>query len=340
MALTYLNRTLPPGQSRKWASVPRHIAPRRLLQARRAVAGPGAELHIATLPNKLEVHCVSESELGLLYSEVFGGSCSYLQCDVDILPGAVVVDVGANIGLFAILSAQRAGANGRVIAFEPVPLLYEACERNALALQGWLQTQGCSAAPIEVLNLGVGSGTVTQTSFMFYTAASGWSSMYPDENEMESNMYSFLDNALSDTSHSVLPDTLPVRLARVLRTIPFARQLYRFLVDTQLGPLLRSAVPVQCDMTTLSRTMLDRKITRIDVLKIDVERAELDVLHGIDMQDWPKIRQVVLEVHDQGGRLERIVQLLSGVGFICAVRQDNIMLGTNLHMVYATRPVI
>ena len=31
---------------------------------------------------------------------------------------------------------------------------------------------------------------------------------------------------------------------------------------------------------------------QVDLLKVDVERAELDVLRGISSQDWPRIRQV------------------------------------------------
>lgn len=34
-------------------------------------------------------------------------------------PGDIFVDVGANIGLFSLLAAQKVGPNGRVLAFEP-----------------------------------------------------------------------------------------------------------------------------------------------------------------------------------------------------------------------------
>jgi FkbM family methyltransferase len=38
-----------------------------------------------------------------------------------LLPGSVFVDVGANIGYYALLAARRVGREGRVIAFEPNP---------------------------------------------------------------------------------------------------------------------------------------------------------------------------------------------------------------------------
>ncbi len=53
-----------------------------------------------------------------------------------IAPGAVVYDIGANIGFFAQLAARFAGEDGRVIAFEPVPaiaeLVREAAQRSGL----------------------------------------------------------------------------------------------------------------------------------------------------------------------------------------------------------------
>ncbi|MCU1337789.1 MAG: methyltransferase, FkbM family [Bryobacterales bacterium] len=36
-------------------------------------------------------------------------------------PGMIVVDVGANVGLYSAIAAQRVGASGRVIALEPDP---------------------------------------------------------------------------------------------------------------------------------------------------------------------------------------------------------------------------
>lgn len=44
---------------------------------------------------------------------------SYLQ--QSLRPGAVVVDVGANLGIFTVLMARLVGPTGRVIAYEPVP---------------------------------------------------------------------------------------------------------------------------------------------------------------------------------------------------------------------------
>jgi FkbM family methyltransferase len=58
----------------------------------------------------------------------------------------------------------------------------------------------------------------------------------------------------------------------------------------------------------------------VDLLKVDVEGAELDVLRGIDPEHWPLIGQVVLEVQDLDGRLRKICDLLASRGFATDVR--------------------
>lgn len=76
---------------------------------------------------------------------------------------------------------------------------------------------------------------------------------------------------------------------------------------------------------------------RIDLLKVDVEKAEWDVLSGIDDATWPRIAHLVLEVHDLDGRLARVRDLLAGRGFMIAVGQESRLGGTGMYMVFAAR---
>ena len=55
-----------------------------------------------------------------------------------IRPGDVVLDVGAFLGVYAILSARWAGAGGRVIAFEPTPSSAALARRHL----SWNQPEG------------------------------------------------------------------------------------------------------------------------------------------------------------------------------------------------------
>ena len=52
-----------------------------------------------------------------------------------VKPGAIVLDVGANVGAYSLLFAQWAGASGRVYAFEPAPQEFRGLVRH-VALNG------------------------------------------------------------------------------------------------------------------------------------------------------------------------------------------------------------
>ena len=87
----------------------------------------------------------------------------------------------------------------------------------------------------------------------------------------------------------------------------------------------------------LSDVIAEEGIERIDLLKINVEKSELDVLLGLDADDWPKIRQLVIEV-DRRRNLEPITSLLEMHGYDVLVEQDPLLRKTELCYVYAIRP--
>ena len=45
--------------------------------------------------------------------------------------GMTVVDVGANVGLYSVLAANKIGDTGRIFAFEPAPEIFEILKANA-----------------------------------------------------------------------------------------------------------------------------------------------------------------------------------------------------------------
>ncbi|HEU5132300.1 MAG TPA: FkbM family methyltransferase, partial [Pyrinomonadaceae bacterium] len=112
--------------------------------------------------------------------------------------------------------------------------------------------------------------------------------------------------------------------------------------DELLAGRFEAAVE-DCRLRRLSSVIREEQIEQIDLLKIDVQRAELDVLRGIDSDDWNRIKQVVLEVHDRKGsesegRAEEIRELLQTHGFAVVVEQDELLSGTDRYNVYAVRP--
>ena len=95
------------------------------------------------------------------------------------------------------------------------------------------------------------------------------------------------------------------------------------------------AVEMECRLRPLSAVIAEEGVERIDLLKIDVQKAELAVLLGIEERHWPKIRQIVMEVHDLEGRLEVVVELLRRHGFDVLVEQDPLLTGSVLYNLFA-----
>jgi FkbM family methyltransferase len=75
-------------------------------------------------------------DVGLTHIQSYGLVRGTLEPSVQealrrsVRPGAVVYDVGANIGFFSLLAARLAGPSGVVEAFEPVPRAAAALRRN------------------------------------------------------------------------------------------------------------------------------------------------------------------------------------------------------------------
>ena len=94
---------------------------------------------------------------------------------------------------------------------------------------------------------------------------------------------------------------------------------------------------LSCELRRLSSFLRAERVDHVDLLKIDVERAELDVVEGIDESDWAKIRQVVIEVHDEHGRASSLARAMTSRGFRATLDQEEALRGTSTRMLYAVR---
>ena len=108
-------------------------------------------------------------------------------------------------------------------------------------------------------------------------------------------------------------------------------------VDELLEARLQSE-QYTCQLRTISEIIEENGVEKIDLLKIDVEKGEQDVLKGIRDCDWPRIRQVVMEVHDVPGRLVEIVGLLNARGYEVNYEKGPSLQSTALYNLYAFRP--
>lgn len=79
---------------------------------------------------------------------------SYEGGGVLLQGGDIVIDVGANIGVFSLFAAKKIGGKGRVIAFEPVEQTQKLLEKNIIA-------NGVNNVSIAPYALGDTTGTLT-----------------------------------------------------------------------------------------------------------------------------------------------------------------------------------
>lgn len=64
--------------------------------------------------------------------------------------------------------------------------------------------------------------------------------------------------------------------------------------------MMQTAQTFEVTVKTLDQLLADAGTAgrAIDLVKVDVEGEELNVLLGLSSENWARVRQVVLEVHD------------------------------------------
>jgi len=86
--------------------------------------------------------------------------------------------------------------------------------------------------------------------------------------------------------------TNKARALLFLPAFPFRKRLYGRAFDR----VLANAVSIPCQVRTLSGTIREQRVERINLLKIVVEGGEMEVLAGIEECHWPLVRQIAMEV--------------------------------------------
>ena len=255
------------------------------------------------LPNGMHIASQNKNETEFMYKEIFEQQI-YLQHGVRLKDGDCVFDVGANIGMFSLF-VSRACRDAKIYAFEPIPPLYERLRANA-ALYG---------LDAQLFQCGVAAETARQ-EFTYYPHLTLMSGRFADLTQDQEVVRLFESNQRGREHATTLEDQL---------------------LDEVLAERMTSESFI-CQMKRVSDVIREHRIERIDLLKIDVQKSELEVLRGIDESDWSKIEQVVLEVHDVDDRLHQIVSLLEAQGFQVAVQQEAMLKETGLFDVYCVRP--
>lgn len=186
----------------------------------------------------------------------------------EIRPGDIVLDIGANIGLYTLPSALKLRGNGYVFAFEPAPLWFRRLREN-------IELNRLGSGNLVVpYNIGLSNKNETCDMIIKEVQGSGMGSISPN----------YRDHLDTDKVISI-----PVRLV----------QGDQFLREQGIPPP--------------------------NLVKIDVEGAELAVLQGLEKSLRHKdCRFILCEVHpkftdEPPGKVEKILQ---DYGFRCEISKE------------------
>ncbi|KPI16457.1 methyltransferase FkbM family [Actinobacteria bacterium OK074] len=158
------------------------------------------------------------------------------------------------------------------------------------------------AKDVEVVRSALGGRHEDQVRFTFYPALPGNSTRYPEQKKVGQELT--------------------------------VEQIGQEAVDA-----IMAAVEVEAEVNRLSDVLRDwAPEGPIDLLKIDVEGAELEVMEGLDAADWQRVRQAVIEVQDLDGRLDAVLAVLDAQGLKATVEDAaNLPEVFRYSMVYARR---
>ena len=268
------------------------------------------------LPNGETINIIDKTTTDWVYKEIYEEN-EYLKFGVEVKDGDTIFDVGGNIGLFTRFISTQA-SNLKIFTFEPVPQIFKVLESNVKDL------------PAEITNYNVGLGEENGSfEVNYYPRASGDSTAVPFK--MDEKIDSFVENYKE----------------LICKEMPIAKIVPKFLRRRVVKAGLKAAYKgekVTCYLRTISDIIKENNIDIIDLLKIDAENYEKWVIAGISEEDWPKIQQISMEVHEhiEGGEnlMNEMIELLESKGFktyrgiIGPPNYDSLM---GVYMLYAKR---
>lgn len=258
-----------------------------------------------------ELANINLAELRFLHDEIFVGEV-YLRGGIVLRQGAVVFDVGANIGLFSLFVGARC-PSAELYAFEPVPKVFDKLKQN-------VTDRGVAA---RTFNCGL------------------------SDREQEVSFYYYPDISIMSCRHDYINwanemDLIRRYVANERENGPPGREEHLAHVES-LADKDFEFVECRCRLRPMSAVIDEAKVRTIDLLKIDAQRAEFDVLMGIAPRHWPLVQQISMEVHDEAGsptqgRVQQVKHLLTEQGFRVNVGIEDMLRGTGRYAVHAVRP--
>jgi FkbM family methyltransferase len=237
------------------------------------------------LPGDIPVFGFNEQEIRYIYEHI---TKEYEEIQLE--EGACVFDIGAHIGLFSIYLHQKV-KKPQIWAFEPIPEIFDCLEFNNRILGMNMNLNKYAVGKIN-----------ENRSFTYYPRNTAGSSCYADTEEDAEHMKAFLTYKRTEQQEEGTEN----------------EKLDEFISERMQGQA------IDCPIKTISQVIKENNLKKIDLIKIVAEKSELDILKGIQEQDWGKIQQLAIEVHEEGDSLESILKLLKNNGYQVKIRQSEI----------------
>ena len=227
---------------------------------------------------------------------------------LDWASAALVLDCGAHIGLFALQAATVYAPNATFHCLEPAEEQFSALSANLRELL---------CCPVG--KAGEGGG---QTLMSCYGSCNR-----VDQDHAGAGVPSADFGRVTLHRLGVWRDSGQQRLTVYPRVpgnstfFPAAQRAHHagYLDQAVYADARERIVPV----TSLSDFFRAHSVRRVDVLKVDVEGAELACLEGINPLDFLKVRQIVVEVSSTGGAVQAVLALLHARGFVTRSRRHD-----------------
>jgi polyketide synthase PksN len=257
-----------------------------------------------SLPNGMKIREINPHETSFLFNEIFVQQV-YASYGLDVPADGLVLDIGANIGMFALYVRQRF-PQSRVWSFEPAPHCVERLRHNV----------AIHADDVRIFPVALGDRD-GETDFSYYP------------------QYSILSGMFAEETRDL--DTLRAG-ARTLYVEKYRSEPSERELDLLVGSKLAAREVFKCPVKRLSTVLAEEKAGRISLAKIDVERAEGLILAGIDAADLRRIDQFVVEVHDQGAREhETMAAQLTSAGYRCQLMVEPTLKNSHIYALVARR---
>jgi len=223
-----------------------------------------------------EIYCINEAVARATLHEIFVDKL-YFQEGVSILPGDIVLDVGANIGVFTLFAAKQ---GAQVYAYEPVPPTFEVLQDNTCLhhLERVAHTR----------NIGISDRV--EKRLMFHYPSCSVCDSWTAQDDLFELMSENWQNTLS-----LLKVADPDQYQAISSL--GSKTLQEGAVREIMKKLSASPVQMKCEFDTLSGVIARENIQSIGLLKLDAELADWEILNGLKAEDWPRVRQVAMEVH-------------------------------------------